>query len=173
MDWNGNGIFEGVSQCGLIFHNIPADLNNDGVCVSAGPNGTLDTKETGDDMERDNGIDDGKNRFCNTAAKAGSDDQQVTAVGDTPPQPDLLKSFDDWGRHFTVSNSNHVQEETIAARYLKRNPDLPVRSAIEDISDHEPAAKVYSIVEHPRFEMLSGVGQFTSACGITYYRGSS
>ncbi len=83
------------------------------------------------------------------------------------------QSFDDWGRHFTVSNSNHVQEETIAARYLKRNPDLPVRSAIEDISDHEAAAKVYSIVEHPRFEMLSGVGQFTSACGITYYRGSS
>src|SRR5580704_4478625 len=60
------------------------------------------------------------------------------------------QSFDDWGRHFTVSNSNHIQEETIAARYLKRNPDLPVRSAIEDISDHEPAAKVYSIVEHPR-----------------------
>ena len=83
------------------------------------------------------------------------------------------QSFDDWGRHFTVSNSNHIQEEAIAARYLKRNPDLPVRSAIEDISDHEPAAKVYSIVEHPRFEMLSGVGQFTSACGITYYRGSS
>jgi putative membrane-bound dehydrogenase-like protein len=83
------------------------------------------------------------------------------------------QSFDDWGRHFTVSNSNHVQQETIAARYLKRNPDLPVRSAIEDISDHDAAAKVYSIVEHPRFEMLSGVGQFTSACGITYYRGSS
>jgi len=83
------------------------------------------------------------------------------------------QSFDDWGRHFTVSNSNHIQEEAIAARYLKRNPDLPVRSAIEDMSDHGAAAKVYSIVEHPRFEMLSGVGEFTSACGITYYRGSS
>jgi putative membrane-bound dehydrogenase-like protein len=83
------------------------------------------------------------------------------------------QSFDDWGRHFTVSNSNHIQEEAVAARYLKRNPDLPVRSAIEDMSDHGAAAKVYSIVEHPRFEMLSGVGEFTSACGIAYYRGSS
>ena len=83
------------------------------------------------------------------------------------------QSFDDWGRHFSVSNSNHIQQEAIAARYLARNPDLPVTSAIEDIPDHEPAAKVFSIVLHPRFEMLSGVGQFTSACGITYYRGSS
>jgi uncharacterized repeat protein (TIGR01451 family) len=47
-------------------------------------------------MVKDNGIDDGKNRFCSTAVKAGSDDQQLTAVGDTPKQPDLLTSFDDW-----------------------------------------------------------------------------
>ena len=83
------------------------------------------------------------------------------------------QSFDDFGRHFTVSNSNHIQEEAIAARYLRRNTDLPVGSAIQDIPDHGAAAKVYSIVSRPRFEMLSGVGEFTSACGITYYRGSS
>ena len=82
------------------------------------------------------------------------------------------QSFDDCGRHFTVSNSNHIQE-AIAARYLHRNADLPVTSPIVDISDHGAAAKVYSIVTRPRFEMLSGVGEFTSACGITYYRGSS
>jgi putative membrane-bound dehydrogenase-like protein len=83
------------------------------------------------------------------------------------------QSFDDWGRHFTVSNSNHVREEAIAARYLQRNPDLPVGTAVEDISDHGAAAKVFPITEHPRFELLSGVGQFTSACSITYYRGST
>src|SRR5262249_19487545 len=83
------------------------------------------------------------------------------------------QSFDDYGRHFLVSNSNHIQEEAIAARYLLRNADLPVGTAIEDIPDHGAAAKVYSIVENPRFELLSGVGEFTSACGITYYRGSS
>ena len=35
-----------------------------------------------------------------------------------------------------------------------------------------PAAQVYPITQHPRFELLSGVGEFTSACGITFYRGS-
>lgn len=83
------------------------------------------------------------------------------------------QSFDDWGQHFVVGNSNHVREEAIAARYLQRNPDLPVRTAVEDISDHGAAAKVFPITEHPRFELLSGVGQFTSACSITYYRGST
>jgi putative membrane-bound dehydrogenase-like protein len=83
------------------------------------------------------------------------------------------QSFDDWGRHFVVGNSNHVREEAIAARYLQRNPDLPVGTAVEDISDHGAAAKVFPITERPRFELLSGVGQFTSACSITYYRGST
>src|SRR5579872_2132114 len=83
------------------------------------------------------------------------------------------QSFDDYGRHFLVSNSNHVRMEAIAARYLDRNPDLPIGNAVEDISDHGPAAKVFPITEHPRFEMLSGVGEFTSACGICYYRGST
>ncbi len=83
------------------------------------------------------------------------------------------QSFDDYGRHFLVSNSNHVRMEAIAARYLGRNPDLPIGNAVEDISDHGAAAKVFAITEHPRFEMLSGVGEFTSACGICYYRGST
>ena len=96
VDWNGNGIFQGESQCGQIFSNTTADLNNDGVCVSAGPNGTLDSKESGDDKIQENAIDDGKNRFCSATVKAGSDDVQQTRVGDTPPQPDLLASFDDW-----------------------------------------------------------------------------
>jgi len=96
VDWNGNNIFEGLSQCGLIFKNIQADVNNDGVCVSAGPNGRLDSAEVGDDMIKEDGIDDGKNRVCNASVKAGSDDQQRTAVGFTPDQPKLLNSFDDW-----------------------------------------------------------------------------
>ncbi len=82
-------------------------------------------------------------------------------------------SFDDYGRHFLVSNSNHVRMEAIAERYLNRNRDLPVANAVEDISDHGAAAKVFPITEHPRFEMLSGVGEFTSACGITFYRGAT
>jgi putative membrane-bound dehydrogenase-like protein len=97
------------------------------------------------------------------------DTGQLEALA-TPSQ--FGQSFDDWGRHFLVSNSAHIRQEAIAAHYLKRNPDLPVPSAVEDISDHMPAAQVYPITQHPRFELLSGVGEFTSACGITFYRGS-
>ena len=82
------------------------------------------------------------------------------------------QTFDDWGRHFTTNNSDHVREVVIASRYLERNPDLPVASAMQQISDHGAAAKVYPITLHPRFEMLTEVGQFTSACGITCYHGS-
>ncbi len=82
------------------------------------------------------------------------------------------QTFDDWGHHFTTNNSDHVREVIIAARYLERNPDLPVSSAMQQISDHGAAAKVYPITLHPRYEMLTDVGQFTSACGITFYRGS-
>ncbi len=81
-------------------------------------------------------------------------------------------AFDDWGHHFTTNNSDHARHEVIAARYLERNPDLPVFSAMQQIPDHGAAAKVYPITLHPRFELLTEVGQFTSACGITCYRGS-
>ncbi|HXA06465.1 MAG TPA: PVC-type heme-binding CxxCH protein [Bryobacteraceae bacterium] len=81
-------------------------------------------------------------------------------------------TFDDWGHYFTTNNSDHVREQVIAAPYLERNPDLPVSSAMQQISDHGAAAKVYPITLHPRFELLTEVGQFTSACGITCYHGS-
>src|SRR5436309_3151225 len=66
------------------------------------------------------------------------------------------QTFDEWGRHFTLNNSEHIRHEVIAARYLKRNPDLPVASVMEQISDHGPAAKVFPTTLHPRFEMLTG-----------------
>ncbi|HZT29058.1 MAG TPA: PVC-type heme-binding CxxCH protein [Bryobacteraceae bacterium] len=81
-------------------------------------------------------------------------------------------TFDDWGHHFTINNSNHAREEVIAARYLQRNPDLPLAAAMQNISDHGAAAKVFPITLHPRFELLTDVGQFTSACSITWYRGA-
>src|SRR6185436_15955161 len=54
-------------------------------------------------------------------------------------------TFDAWGRHFTVSNQDHIRQEVVPAAYLTRNPDLPVGSAMERISDHGPAANVYPI----------------------------
>jgi putative membrane-bound dehydrogenase-like protein len=82
-------------------------------------------------------------------------------------------TFDAWGRHFTVSNQDHIRQEVVPAAYLTRNPDLPVSSAMERISDHGPAANVYPITRGARVEMLSGVGSFTSACGLTLYLGGA
>src|SRR5688572_14078886 len=82
-------------------------------------------------------------------------------------------SVDAWGHRFTVSNEDHIRQEVIAAAYLTRNPDLPVGSAPERISDHRPAADVYPITHRARVEMLSGVGAFTSACGLTVYLGGA
>src|SRR5207247_8509002 len=80
-------------------------------------------------------------------------------------------AFDDWGHYFTLDNSNHARHEVIAARYLKRNPDLLLRSAMQDASDHGSAATVYAITRHAEFEMLSEPGQFTSACSLTFVPG--
>jgi putative membrane-bound dehydrogenase-like protein len=82
-------------------------------------------------------------------------------------------SFNAWGHHFTVSNEDHIRQEVVRASYLVRNPHLPIGSAMERISDHRPASDVYPIAQNGRVEMLSGVGSFTSACGITVYLGGA
>jgi putative membrane-bound dehydrogenase-like protein len=77
-------------------------------------------------------------------------------------------AFDAWGRYFTLDNSNHARHEVIAARYLERNPDLVIERAMHDVSDHGAAAEVFPITKRPQFEMLSEVGQITSACSLTF-----
>jgi putative membrane-bound dehydrogenase-like protein len=76
-------------------------------------------------------------------------------------------AFDEWGRYFTLDNSNHSRHEVIASRYLARNPDLLAARAMQNISDHGAAATVYPISSRPRLELLSEPGQFTSACSLT------
>ena len=80
-------------------------------------------------------------------------------------------AFDLWGHHFTMHNSNHARHEVIEARYLERNPDLLVRSTMQDMSDHGNSCKVYPITEDPEYQILTDVGVLTSACSMTLYRG--
>ncbi|MEW5978716.1 MAG: PVC-type heme-binding CxxCH protein [Acidobacteriota bacterium] len=82
-------------------------------------------------------------------------------------------TFDEWGHYFTLDNSNHGRHEVIAARYLKRNPDLLVSRSMQDVSDHGNAAKIYPINRNPRIEMLTEFGEFTSACSLTFYMGGA
>jgi uncharacterized repeat protein (TIGR01451 family) len=96
VNWNGNGVLEGASACSAILANTTADVNGDGVCITPGANGRVDTPRSGDDRLEDNVITNGKNRVCDTAVLPGSDDLQSTPVGSTPSQPNPLTSFNDW-----------------------------------------------------------------------------
>lgn len=78
------------------------------------------------------------------------------------------QAFEPWGQHFPNDNSNHARHEVIAARYYERNPALQVGQTWHNMSDH---TAVYPITIHPRFEILTEAGQFTSGCGLTRYLG--
>lgn len=80
-------------------------------------------------------------------------------------------SFDTWGRYLLVSNANHLIHQVISATYLNRNPSLLVSNATQSISDHGSAAEVFPITQNPQNQLLTDIGVFTSACGITAYQG--
>jgi putative membrane-bound dehydrogenase-like protein len=81
--------------------------------------------------------------------------------------------FDAWGRYFTTENADHVRHEVMPAGWLARNPDLRLDSALARIADHGAAAPVFPITKRPNFELLTGAGEFTSACAITPYTGGA
>jgi putative membrane-bound dehydrogenase-like protein len=100
-------------------------------------------------------------------------------------------SFDDWGNRFLCNIRNPVQHVVLPARYLARNPYLPVRSAIHDAAAFGDQLPVYRISAfepwrevrakrwagerdtiNPRSELIGG-GVFTSTSGLTIYRGTA
>ncbi len=97
----------------------------------------------------------------------------VHGLEETSSSTQFGQTFDDWGHHFLVSNADHIYQEVIANRYLKRNPDQIVGDATESISDHGDACDVYPITKNPEHQLLTDVGVITSACGITDYQGGA
>lgn len=83
------------------------------------------------------------------------------------------QTFSEWGELFVHNNTYHSRQEVIAARYLERNPRLRVPRTVEDVYAGPSPAAVHPITKDPRFEILSGVGQMTSACGLTRYLGGA
>ena len=102
-------------------------------------------------------------------------------------------SFDDWGHRFTCNNSNHARQIVLPAADLERNPALIAPAVILDIAAEGPAAPVFRISppepwrvvrtrqraadpvlskQLPPTELVP-TGFFTSATGITIYRGSA
>ena len=81
------------------------------------------------------------------------------------------RTFDAWGRRFSNDNSHPAYHEVIAARYLARVPDLPVRQATHDLPTYGVPPAVYPITKDPEHQLLTDRGVMTSAAGITWYLG--
>jgi putative membrane-bound dehydrogenase-like protein len=100
------------------------------------------------------------------------------------------QSFDDWGNRFLCNIRNPVIHVVLPEPYLARNPFLPVRSALYDAAAAGDTLPVYRASPSepwrvlraqrwsaegqnmPRSELVAD-GYFTSACGITIYRGAA
>jgi putative membrane-bound dehydrogenase-like protein len=101
------------------------------------------------------------------------------------------QAFDDYGNRFLCNIRNPVQHVVFENRYLARNPYLVVTNAVHDCAEAGDTLPVYRASPpepwraaradrwrleagqtYPRSE-LAGEGYFTSACGITIYRGSA
>src|SRR5262249_38945808 len=102
-------------------------------------------------------------------------------------------SFDDWGHRFVCNNSNHIRQVVLPAHDVERNPGLVVPAVLTDIAAEGGAAPVYRIspaepwrVVRPRQRgadpnfvkrapatELVAIGFFTSATGVTIYRGTA
>ncbi len=98
---------------------------------------------------------------------------------------------DDWGQWFVCHNSDHLQQIMFEDRYLARNPYLAAPSSRQSIAADGPQAEVFRIspiepwrIVRTRLRaqgIVPGVvegggragGYFTSATGVTVYRGDA
>jgi putative membrane-bound dehydrogenase-like protein len=101
-------------------------------------------------------------------------------------------SCDEHGRWFTSTNSEHLKQIVLEERYLRHNPFAAIDAVTANVSDHEPACKVFRIspfeewrvertsrraggADRNRFaasELVPG-GYVTSGCGTLVYRGDA
>jgi len=100
-------------------------------------------------------------------------------------------SFDDWGRKFVCSNSDHIQLVMFDDGYIDRNPYLAAPGPRISIAVDGPAADVFRISPVEPWRIVrtrlrvkglvpgpiegggTAAGYFTSATGVTIYRGDA
>ena len=89
-------------------------------------------------------------------------------------------AFDGFGRKFICSNRNPLQHVVLHPRYLKRNPHLAFSDTVQDVAPPGDAAKVWPLsADHttaafiPSLMSTPHAGTFTSACGISLWRGGA
>jgi putative membrane-bound dehydrogenase-like protein len=99
-------------------------------------------------------------------------------------------TFDDWGDRFLCNIRNPAQHVVLPARYLARNPYLPIAGALHDAAESGDAIRLFRISPPepwrelrarrwaalgkamPRSELV-GAGFLTSSSGLTVYRGDA
>ncbi|MES2791473.1 MAG: PVC-type heme-binding CxxCH protein [Planctomycetota bacterium] len=101
-------------------------------------------------------------------------------------------TFDDWGNRFLCNIRNPVIHVLLPAHYLARNPAVPFQKATVDAADAGDTLPVYRSsppeawrtlraqrwsgnlegLSYPKSELVPD-GFFTSACGVTIYRGTA
>ncbi len=101
-------------------------------------------------------------------------------------------STDDWGNRFVCNNSNHIEHVVLPRRYVNRNPTFIAGGTVRSIGAEGAAATVFRRsppepwrivrtarrVADPKFAGLPQservpIGFFTSATGVTIYRGGA
>lgn len=102
-------------------------------------------------------------------------------------------AFDDWGHRFTCNNSNSIRQIVLPARYVDRNPGLAVPAVLTDIAVEGGAGPVFRISPPEPWRVVRtrqrladpqmaarlaptekfAFGFFTSATGVTIYRGNA
>jgi putative membrane-bound dehydrogenase-like protein len=100
-------------------------------------------------------------------------------------------SFDDWGRKFCSSNSDHIQLVMYEDRYLARNPRMAAPGPRKSIAADGPQAEVFRISPSEPWRVVRtrlrvqqlvpgpvegggrAAGYFTGATGVTVYRGDA
>ncbi len=81
-------------------------------------------------------------------------------------------AMDDLGNRFGASNARHILHAVLPERYLARNPHYAPPDPVLDIPEHGAMARIYPIAkELIRLNDIHVPGHFSSACGVTVYRG--
>jgi len=135
--------------------------------------------------------DDPKAKGVSLAGRDFAFDPRTLALVPTSGGAQHGMSFDSWGRKFVCSNSDHIQQVMFEDRYVARNPLLAAPSPRLSIAADGAQAEVYRIspvepwrVVRTRLRMSGQVpgpvegggrasGYFTSATGVTIYRGNA
>lgn len=88
------------------------------------------------------------------------------------------QTFDAFGRRFTTSNRNPLQQVVLEPHYLKRNPYYAFSEMVENVAPYGDAGKVHPLSTDsttasfmPSLMGAPHAGTFTSACGCHIFYG--